>query len=47
MNKRQGLLILIVFVVIAMYGEEGFSEPLGGWDTFPGPVAECTGSDCK
>ena len=23
------------------------AEPLGGWDTFPGPVAECAGEDCE
>lgn len=35
--------IMLLAFVLAM--SEANAQPLGGWDTFPGPVAEPT--DCK
>lgn len=44
---KQAIMLFVMFFVIATYSDNGVSEPLGGWETFPGPVTECSGSDCK
>lgn len=44
-NLPQGFLLIAIFVCVAIFGGDAFAEPLGGWDTFPGPVAEPTKGD--
>lgn len=36
---------LLLIVVATVAANQAFAKPLGGWDTFPGPVAEPV--DCK
>ena len=38
--------LLITFALFAFAIDQVLAEPLGGWDTFPGPAPECAGDDC-
>lgn len=40
-------LLVLIFTLFAFAIDSVLAEPLGGWGTFKGPVAECSGSDCK
>lgn len=45
MNISTFLCCLLLIVAATVAANQAFAKPLGGWDTFPGPVSEPT--DCK
>ena len=40
MDFKVFIALIICSALLAGYNHHANAEPLGGWDTFPGPVAE-------
>jgi hypothetical protein len=45
LSNSMFILILIAILTLVLMIQEVTASPLGGWDTFPGPVAEPV--DCR